>query len=222
MRFKCVFAVHWCHHLAIFLTQTPASTTEFYWGFSLGTKAGHLSAKILSPLKFLYCDLQKEYAALYGNKLKPDKYVTVKLLHDYQRCPTRYAQSHLHMLAISFKASSFPQFNTTEPWGQKLFVVLNYYLLLEELNIFYSQNKYMLYSSHAGVWANSSPESWRHSTILSPAFIEASFLELSCTSSFTRGSVCMLKNHQSPSQVIWGGNTSHYNIWAEPKQLSKV
>lgn len=159
MRFKCLFAVHWCHRLAIFITQIPASTTEFYLGFFFKVaKAVHLSAKILSSLKFLYCDLQKEYTALYGIKLKPDKYATVKLLHDYQRCPTRYAQFHLHMLATSFRASSFPQFNTTEPWGQKLFVVLNYHLLLEELNIFYSHNKYMLYPSHADVWANSSPE----------------------------------------------------------------
>lgn len=193
----------------------------YYWillrfFFFKVAKAIHLSTKILSPLKFLYCHLQKEHTALHGNKLMPDKYVTVKLFHDYQRYPTRHAQSHLHMLASSFGPLKFLSSSVEEPWGQRLFVVLLAVGGGWELNIIYSQNKYTLHSSPCRCLSQCSAEGWRHPILLSPTFIEASFLESSRPSSFTHDSVFMLKNRKSASQVIWGGNkdVSGHSTWA--------
>lgn len=88
---------------------------------------------------------------------------------------------------------------------------------------FIVKQAHAILSSHTDAWAKSSAEGCRQPIILSPAFTEVSFLELSCPSSFTHGLLCTLENHKSASQEIWGGNKCEWSQhlgWIETAQQS--
>lgn len=118
---------------------------------------------------------------------------------------------------ISSQPASLPQVNTSEPWGHKPLLNLNYQIWLQEMNIFC--NGHMLHTPCRYLEMFISVN-LNNPLILSLVSAEELFWELPNPSGFTHFlMVCALEKHISESQVKSLSLTSQ-NIWLEQEQLT--